>query len=259
MLVAFDIGNTRTTVGLFEGAALRAAYTLATDVHRPADEYGVLLRNLFERDDLAPAVVTGAAIASVVPPVTEAFQQLCRDLFRVPALTVDAGVRTGIRIATHNPREVGPDRVVNAVAVRHLFGQAAIIVDFGTSTTFDVVAADGTYLGSVIAPGLTISAEALFQHTSRLPRVDLLRPRTVVGKDTAAALQSGLLLGHVAMVEGLLARIKDEVGHGSLVVATGELAPLIAREAVGIDRVEPHLTLIGLRVLYDLNQEALAA
>lgn len=259
MLVAFDIGNTRTTVGLFEGVALRGAYALATDVHRTADEYGVLLGNLLERDGLAPAVVTGAAIASVVPPVTEAFQQLCRDLLGVPALTVDAGVRTGIRIATHNPREVGPDRVVNAVAVHHLFGQAAIIVDFGTSTTFDVVGAAGTYLGSVIAPGLTISAEALFQHTSRLPRVDLLRPRTVVGKDTGAALQSGLLLGHVAMVEGLLTRIKGEVGGNSLVVATGQLAALIAREAAGIDRVEPHLTLIGLRVLYDLNRQEAAA
>jgi type III pantothenate kinase len=212
-----------------------------------------MLAGLLAQDHVDPSGVSGAAIASVVPPLTEAFQHLCQRLFHVRPLTVDAGVRTGIRVATHNPREVGPDRVVNAVAAHHLYGGAAIIVDFGTPTSFDVVAADGAYLGSVIAPGLAVSAEALFQATSRLPRVDLVRPKTVVGKDTASALQSGILLGHVALVEGLLTRIQAEVGEGGQVIATGELAALIARETDAIDRVEPYLTLIGLRHVYELN------
>ena len=252
LLVALDIGNTRTTVGLFEGADLRAAYTLASDVRRTADEYAVMLAGLLREDQVDCGRVRGAAIASVVPPLTEAFQHLCQRLFGVRALAVDAGVRTGIKVATHNPREVGPDRVVNAVAAHRLYGGPAIIVDFGTPTSFDVVGTDGAYLGSVIAPGLAVSAEALFQATSRLPRVDLLRPKSVVGRDTAGALQSGILLGHVALVEGMVARIQAEVGP-SQVIATGELAPLVARETAAINRVEPNLTLMGLRFVYELN------
>ncbi len=255
MLAAFDIGNTRVSVGIFDGEALRSAFSLATDVRRTAEEYALLLAGLLQEEGVSRTEVQGAAIASVVPPLTEAFEQLCVRLFRVRPLTVGNGTRTGIRVVTYNPREVGTDRVVNAVAAHHLYDGPAIIVDFGTATTFDVVGDDGSYLGSAIAPGLGLSAEALFERASRLQRVDLVRPKTVVGKDTASALQSGLLYGHLAMVEGMVARIQAELGQRALVVATGEQASLVVREAAGVDRIEPHLTLIGLRLLYELNQE----
>lgn len=256
MLIGFDVSNTRIGIGIFDGPELHASFALGTDVRRTADEYGVLLIGLLNEARLAREQIDGAAIASVVPPLTEAFEQLCSRLLGVPPLTVGAGTRTGIRIDTHNPREVGTDRIVNAVATHHLFGGPAIIVDFSTATAFDAVGPDGAYLGSAIAPGLTLSAEALFQHTSRLPRVDLVRPKSAIGKDTISALQSGLLFGHVAMVQGMLARMQVELGHHALVLATGELAPLIASEVAEIDRLEPHLTLIGLRLLYELNRVA---
>lgn len=255
MLAALDISNSRVSVGVFDGRELCSTFSLAADVHRPADEYRYLLAGLLQEEGISRQRVRGAAIASVVPPLTEAFQQACQRLFHVRPLIAGAGLRTGIRVATRNPREVGTDRVLNAIAVRHLVGDAAIVVDFSTATSFDVVDADGTYLGSAIAPGLELAAEALFEHTSRLQRVDLMRPSSVIGKDTAGAVQSGLVLGHVAMVEGMIARLRAELGKPCVVVATGELAPLVAREAAGIDRVEPHLTLIGLRLLYELNQE----
>jgi type III pantothenate kinase len=255
MLAALDISNSRISVGIFKRSDLCATFSLATDVRRPSDEYRVLLAGLLEEEGVPRADVRGVAIASVVPPLTDAFQQLCSRLFRVRPLVVGAGLRTGVRIATHNPRELGTDRVVNAVAVHHLVQGPAIVVDFSTATTFDVVDGDGTYLGSAIAPGLELSAEALFQHTSRLQRVDLARPVAAIGKDTATALQSGLLLGHVALVEGMIVRLRSELARPCEVVATGELAPLMAREAAGIDRVEPRLTLMGLRLLYEMNQE----
>jgi type III pantothenate kinase len=253
VLAVFDIGNTRVGVGVFEGPRLRSAFNLATDVRRPAEEYAALLSAILAEEGLRANQVKGAALASVVPPLTEAFERLCTRLFGCAPLVVDAGARTGIRVATRNPREVGPDRVLNAVAAYHLYGGPAIVVDFGTATTFDVVGDDGAYLGSVIAPGLLISAEALFQHTSRLQRVELARPKAVLGKDTASALQSGLLYGHVAMVEGMLSRLQAETGE-SQVVATGELAPLLVRQTSAIDRLEPNLSLIGLRLLYELNR-----
>ena len=253
MLVAFDVGNSRVTLGIFDGAELQAAFTLATDVRRTAEEYRVLVSSLLADEGVPREQIYGAAIASVVPPLTNTFEQLCKRLFGVTPLTIGTGTRTGIRIATHNPRELGTDRVVNAVAAHSLYEGPAIVVDFGTPTTFDVVDASGVYLGSVIAPGLGLSAEALFQNTSRLPRVDLVRPRSVVGKDTATALQSGLLFGHAALVDGLIVRIQQEIGQRAVVVATGEIAALIAAETTGINRVEPYLTLIGLRLLYELN------
>ncbi len=255
MLAAFDVGNSRVNIGIFDGQQLRSAFSLATDLRRTPEEYRALLVTMLAEEGVRRERVTGAAIASVVPPLTEAFEQMCSRLFHVRALVVGAGTRTGIRLATHNPREVGADRVVNAVAAHHLFGGPVIIVDFGTSTTFDVVAEDGSYLGTAIAPGLALSAEALFQHASRLHRVDLVRPKSVIGKETASALQSGLVFGHVAMVEGMIARIHAEIGRRALVVATGDLAPLVARETASIDRIEPYLTLIGLRLLYDMNCE----
>ena len=255
MLATFDISNTRIKAGIFEGSELRATFSLAADVRRTADEYAVLLDGFLREDGIARRAVQGAAIASVVPPLTGIFEQVCTRLFRQQPVVVGAGTRAGIRIATQQPRELGADRIVNAIAVQHLHGSPAIVVDFDTATAFDVVAADGSYAGTIIAPGLALAAEALFQHTSRLQRVELTRPKMVIGRDTVSALLSGAVLGHVALVEGLIARIRAELGGGpAVVVATGELASLVAAESTVVDRVEPWLTQIGLRLFYELNR-----
>jgi type III pantothenate kinase len=255
MLIAFDVSNTRVGVGLFDGERLTQSFSLSTDVRRTPDEYSALLSAMLSERRVQHDCVSAAVIGSVVPPVTDAFAQLCTRSLGVHPLCVGTGTRTGIRIATHNPRELGTDRVVNAVAAHRLYGGPAVVVDLSTATSFDVVGSDGTYLGSVIAPGLSLSAEALFQHTSRLPRVDLTMPRVVVGKDTTSALQSGLVLGHVAMVRGMIERIRDETRLACSVIATGEFSPLIACQAPEIDHLEPELTLIGLRLIYELNRD----
>jgi type III pantothenate kinase len=253
VLIAFDVSNTRVGVGLFDGERLAQSFSMSTDVRRTPDEYSALLGAMLSERRVSSSCISSAVIGSVVPPVTDAFAQLCSRSLDVQALCVGAGTRTGIRIATHNPRELGTDRVVNAVAAHRLYGGPAIVVDFSTATSFDVVGVDGTYMGSVIAPGLTLSAEALFEHTSRLPRVDLMIPRVVVGKDTTSALQSGLVFGHISMVRGMIGRIRSETGLEGSVIATGEFATLVAGEAPEIDHLEPDLTLIGLRLIYELN------
>lgn len=253
MLIAFDVSNSRVGVGLFDGDQLAESFGMSTDVRRTPDEYSALLGAMLAERRIAPETITAAVVGSVVPPVTEAFSQLCAQRLGIQAMCVGAGTRTGIRIATHNPREVGTDRIVNAVAAHRLYGGPAIVVDLSTATAFDVVGADGTYLGSVIAPGLALSAEALFQQTSRLPRVDLTRPRSTVGKDTTSAVQAGLVYGHIAMVQGMLARIRAETGFGGTVVGTGELATLIAEDVPEMSHIQPHLTLIGLRLIHELN------
>jgi type III pantothenate kinase len=254
VLATFDISNTRIKAGIFDGPDLRATFSLAADVRRTADEYGVLLDGLLREEGLARRDVHGTAIASVVPPLTGIFEQVCGRLFRHDPLVVGAGTRAGIRIATQQPRELGADRIVNAIAVQHLHGSPAIVVDFETATAFDVVAADGSYAGTIIAPGLALAAEALFQHTSRLQRVELIKPKAVIGRDTISALLSGAVFGHVALVEGLIGRIRSELGSPAIVVATGELASLVAGETTVIDRVEPWLAHVGLRLFYELNQ-----
>lgn len=253
MLATFDISNTRIKAGIFDGADLRATFSLAADVRRTADEYAVLLAGLLREERIARGDIHGAAIASVVPPLTGIFEHVCGRLFRQPPLVVGAGTRAGIRIATQQPRELGADRIVNAIAVQHLHGSPAIVVDFETATAFDIVAADGSYSGTIIAPGLALAAEALFQHTSRLQRFELAKPKAVIGKDTVGALLSGAVLGHVALVEGLIARIQAELDGPAVVVATGELAALVAEQTRCIDRVEPWLAHVGLRLFHELN------
>ena len=253
MLATFDISNTRIKAGIFDGPELRATFSLAADVRRTADEYAVLLDGLLREEHLQRSLVHGVAIASVVPPQTGIFEHVCHRLFRQQALVVGHATRAGIRIATQQPRELGADRIVNAIAVQHLHGSPAIVVDFETATSFDVVTSDGAYAGTIIAPGLALAAEALFQHTSRLQRVELTRPKTAIGRDTIGALLSGAVFGHVALVEGLIARIKVELGSPAIVVATGELAELVASETTIIDRVEPWLAHVGLRLFYELN------
>jgi type III pantothenate kinase len=218
------------------------------------DEYGILLGQLFRHRGYEPGQVTGIALASVVPPLTQTFEQACRDYLGQTPLVVNAGVRTGVRVRYDNPRDVGADRVVDAAAVWELYGAPACVVDFGTGTTFDAVSADGEYLGGAIAPGIGIAAQALFERAAKLPRVELSRPPSAIGRNTSHSIQSGLLFGYVGLVEGMVARFKAELGPETKIIATGGLAEIIARETDVIDVVDPWLTLHGLRIVYELNR-----
>jgi type III pantothenate kinase len=209
---------------------------------------------LFRHRGCRAEQVTGIAIASVVPPLTPVFVQVCKDYLGRTPLVVDAGVRTGVRIRYESARDVGADRVVDAVAVRAMYGVPACVVDFGTATTFDAVSAEGDYLGGAIAPGIGIASQALFERTAKLPRVELTRPPSVIGTNTTHSIQSGLLYGYVGLVEGMVARFKAVLGPETHVVGTGGLAEIIARETAVIDVVDPWLTLHGLRIVYELNQ-----
>jgi len=254
MLLAIDIGNTNITFGLYEGERLGPCWRIRTIHEKMPDEYGILIDQLFRHRGYDPEQVTGIAVASVVPPLTPVFQQVCRDYVGRAPLVVDAGVRTGVRVRYDNPRDVGADRVVDAAAVWKLYGAPACIVDFGTGTTFDAVSAEGDYLGGAIAPGIGIAARALFERTAKLPRVELVRPPSAIGRNTPHAIQSGLLFGYVGLVEGMVARFKAELGPETKIIATGGLAEIIARETDVIDVVDPWLTLHGLRIVYELNR-----
>ena len=254
MLCAIDIGNTNITFGLYRGETLGPCWRIRTIHEKMPDEYGMLLDQLFCHQGYRPDQVTGIVIASVVPPLTPVFVQACQDYLGKSPLVVDAGVRTGVRIRYDNPREVGADRVVDAAAVRSLYGTPACVVDFGTATTFDAISAEGDYLGGAIAPGIGIAAQALFERTAKLPRVELTRPPSVIGRNTPHSMQAGLLYGYVGLVEGMVARFRVELGPEMKVIATGGLASLIAAETDVIDVVDPWLTLAGLRLIWDLNQ-----
>ena len=254
MLLAIDIGNTDTTLGVFEGEELRATWHMATGVHRKADEYAALLLNLLHHQGLDIAEVKDIALCSVVPPLIATFDELCQRYFHLSPLVVGAGVKTGVRIRMDNPREVGADRIANAAAAHHLYGGPIIITDLGTATTFDTVSKEGDYLGGAIAPGIGTAAEALFMQAAMLPRVELVRPKLAIGTNTITAMQSGIVFGYVGLIEGIVARIQQELGERAKVVATGGFAELIARETAVIDVVNPNLTLIGLRLIYLLNR-----
>ncbi len=255
MLLTIDIGNTNITFGLYEGEGLGPRWRIRTIHDKMPDEYGILMVQLFENRGYTPGDVSGVAIASVVPPLSQAFVDVSREYLGHEPLLVDTGVRTGVKIRYEDPRQVGADRVVDAAAVRALYGVPACVVDFGTGTTFDAVSADGDYLGGAIAPGIGIAAQALFERTAKLPRVELSRPPSVIGRNTPHAMQSGLLFGYVGLVEGMVARFKKELGPDTRVVATGGLAEIIAGETDVIDVVDPWLTLHGLRIVYELNRE----
>jgi type III pantothenate kinase len=254
MLLAIDIGNTNITFGLHEGENLGPRWRIRTIHEKTPDEYGILMVQLFEHRGRRPEDVSGVAIASVVPPLSQAFEDASRNYIGVEPLLIDAGVRTGVSIKYDDPRQVGADRVVAAAAVRALYGAPACVVDFGTATTFDAVSTEGVYLGGAIAPGVGIAAQALFERTAKLPRVELRRPPSVIGRNTPHAMQSGLLFGYVGLVEGMVARFKTALGPETRVVATGGLAEVIARETDVIDVVDPWLMLRGLRIVYELNQ-----
>ncbi|MBI2853731.1 MAG: type III pantothenate kinase [Chloroflexi bacterium] len=254
MLLAIDIGNTNVTLGVFHGDKLKTTWRVATSVHREADEYATVLLALLQYAQIPASEIKQASLCSVVPPLTATFTSLCTRYFKCDPFVVEAGAKTGVRIAMDNPREVGADRVVNAAAARHLHGGPLIVIDFGTATTFDVVSREGDYLGGVICPGIVVAAEALFSRTAQLPRIEVARPKRVIGKSTVAAMQSGILFGYVGLVEGLVSRIRAELGENARVVSTGGLSSLIAQETKVIEVVEPDLTLIGLKLLHDLNR-----
>lgn len=254
MLLAIDIGNTNIAFGVFDGETLRATWSVATDINKTADEYAVLLLNLLPREGLALSDIDHVGIACVVPPLLTIFDELSQRYFKIPPLIVGPGVKTGVSICTDNPREVGADRVVNTAAAHHLYGGPLIVIDFGTATTLDAVSKEGDYLGGAIAPGIGIAAEALFERASKLPRVELIPPQHAIGKNTVTTMQSGIIFGYVGLIEGLVTRIKQELGGEAYVVATGGLAEVIATETKVIDTVDMHLTLIGLRLIHELNQ-----
>lgn len=256
MLLCVDIGNTNIALGLFEGERIRATWRIATDANKMPDEYGALFITLLPHEGIDFAAVGHAIICSVVPPLTPTFEELCRRYFDVEPMVVEAGIKTGVRILYDDPRAVGADRIVDAAAAHRLYGGPVIVVDFGTATVFDAVNKDGDYLGGAIAPGIGISAEALFQRAAKLPRIELVRPKTAIGKNTVSSMQSGIVFGYVGLVEGLIQRFQKELGGNAKVVATGGLSELISKETPLVDVVNPNLTLEGLRMIYELNRHS---
>jgi len=258
VLLAVDIGNTNVTLGVFCEAAARLElahhWRLATHREQTSDEVAITLRSLFDATEGPRASqVTHAIVSCVVPPLLPIWERVCAKLFGSEPLVVGPGVRTGMPVRYENPREVGADRIVNSVAALELVGAPVIAVDFGTATTFDCVSAEGEYLGGAIFPGIHVAMEALFERTSMLHRVEIARPRSVIGRTTTTSIQSGLLFGYAGMVDAMVERIRDELGREARVIATGGLAQRVASETRTIERVEPFLTLEGLRILFEKN------
>lgn len=254
MLLVIDLGNTNLTLGLYAGQQLGPRWRLATDHARMPDEYGLQILGLLHHNDLTPQHLMGVCLSSVVPPLTGRIVQACRQYLQQEPLIVESTLKTGIKILYDDPGSVGADRIADAVAVHHMYGGPAIIVDFGTATTFNAITAAGEYLGGAITAGIGIASEILFQRAARLPRVDLKRPPNAIGRNTLHAMQSGLLFGYVAMVEGMVDRFKSEMGGTPRVIATGGFAELISSETTCMDIVAPWLTLEGLRILWEQNK-----
>jgi type III pantothenate kinase len=257
MLMAIDVGNTNIVFGVFEGDVLVRSWRLATIRERTADELGLLIDGLFAHSKIDRSKVDGIILGSVVPPLTSTMQWMAERYFGRKPLTIEPGIETGMPILYENPAEVGADRLVNAIAAYERFGRKGdrplLVLDFGTATTFDAVSAKGEYLGGAICPGVQISADALFQRAARLPRIDVRKPKTVVGRNTIGAMESGLFWGYVGMIEGLARRMSDELGGNALCVATGGLAEIIAAETPVIEHVDIDLTLHGLRIVWNRN------
>jgi type III pantothenate kinase len=255
MLLVMDVGNTNTVLGVYDGTRLLAHWRLATVRDRTVDEYGILARNLFSLAAIEPGAIQAIIIASVVPPLNGVLEGMARHYFRVTPLFVEPGVRTGMPILYDNPQEVGADRIVNGVAAYERYHAAVIVVDFGTATTFDAISPRGEYLGGAIAPGLAISAEALFQRAARLPRIDIRRPPHVIGRNTTNSLQSGLFHGYVSLVEGILSRMRAEMAEPVRTIGTGGLVSSLEVDLRAVlDDLDPNLTLEGLRLIHERNR-----
>jgi len=253
MLLVADVGNTNIVIGVWDGARLVHRFRITTRLKATSDEYRSLLHSLLQPADLAPDGFDGAILSSVVPPLIPRIEKVIEQVTGHAPLVVGPGIKTGLNVLYEDPREVGADRIVNCVAALSLHEAPLVVVDFGTATTFDVVIPPADYLGGAIAPGIEISREALAERTARLPRVELALPETVVGRTTVESLCSGILLGHGAMVDGIVARIEQECGIQAKVVATGGFGELMRRASARIDAVDPNLTLLGLRLLWEQN------
>jgi type III pantothenate kinase len=253
MLLAIDVGNTETVVGVFRDEELAWRWRMATVPDRTADELALLFGGFLQQQELSfDRNVTGVVLSSVVPSATQALREMVRRYFRFQPVVVEPGVKTGVPVLTDNPKEVGADRIVNALAAFTAYGGPCVVVDFGTATTFDCVSDRGEYVGGVIAPGLQVAARALFEHTARLPLVELVAPPAAIGKNTVESVQSGLIYGYAALVDGMVERITKELGHPT-VVATGGLASVVIGECRTVDHHEPWLTLEGLRLVFEKN------
>ncbi|MGM0549134.1 MAG: type III pantothenate kinase [Bacillota bacterium] len=253
MILTMDIGNTNTVLGLYQGEELKTHWRIATDRNKTPDEYGMLFKNLFQSENISNQAVNSIIISSVVPPILRILKKTAYRYFDVNPLVVGPGIKTGMNIKTDNPKEVGADRIVNAVAAGHLYDGPLIIVDFGTATTFCAVSRKKEYLGGSIAPGIGISAEALFRQSAKLPRIELIEPGKAIGKNTIDGMKAGIVYGFVGQVEYLIKRLKSELSEEATVIATGGLVSLIAAETDLIDYVEPFLTLKGLKYIANVN------
>ena len=253
MLLVIDVGNTNTVLGLYDGEKLIYNWRIRTVTDSTADEYGILMLNLYKATNVKTREVKNIVISCVVPPMMNILEPLCEKYFHIKPLIVGPGIKTGMPIFYDNPKEVGADRIVNAVAAYEKYHEALIIVDFGTATTFDYVSPKGEYMGGCICPGIAISSEALFQRAAKLPRVEFSRPKTIIAKDTITSMQAGIMFGYAGLVDGIVERMKQEVKTNPKVIATGGLAAIIAPETKSLQIVDEMLTLEGLRIIYQKN------
>jgi type III pantothenate kinase len=255
VIFVFDVGNTNTVLGVYDGEELKYHWRIETNRNRTDDEYGMIIKSLFNHVGLILSQIDGIVISSVVPPIMFALERMCEKYFNLKPLIVGPGTKTGLNIKYENPREVGADRIVNAVAAIHDYGSPLIIVDFGTATTYCYVNEEKQYMGGAIAPGINISTEALYSKAAKLPRIEITRPEGVIGKNTISAMQAGIVYGYVGQVEGIVKRMKEQSKEETTVIATGGLAQLISQESDVFDVIDPFLTLKGLQLIYKRNFE----